>query len=748
MWWDLRKSEQTDPDFVESARELLQSTSLVLIVLTGAFATVLCFAATVTWPGRTAQSYVFLAAILLVSLIVALRLSSSRQLAGCVVLLLGMLVAITVGIWRFQRYEISVFYVLLPLIAVVVLGWPFAIVAEGLILVLAWWLSTTSVTRPFSSHLLHILVVSAGAVAGLVGWLVTRALMTMMRWSLESYEQARQKMEEARDQSVQLQQTQEDLVKANKELSRVSERLKAMHLVAEEARRAKEEFVANVSHELRTPLNMIIGFSEMIVESPSVYGERALPPLLLSDIEAIYQNSQQLSRLVNDVLDLSQLEAGRLALTKDWVSISQIVDAAAVAVRALFEAKGLYLRTDVPSDLPKVYCDETRVRQVILNLLSNAGRFTEKGGVWVRAKCDSDGIVVSVADTGPGIPSGMADRIFEPFKQLDGSIRRRHGGSGLGLSISKQFVEMHGGDMWFESEVGAGSTFFFRLPIETPVPSSVENKGVARAFNPMYEYRARTGRPRLPRAPVPPRLVVLEQGNALQRLLQRCLEGYEVACVDTAQAAVDELTRSPARALVVNAPPTGEMEAWLGELEDVPYDTPVITCWIPGVDERARQLGVLRYLVKPVMRETLLEAVRESGKTVETVLLVDDQTDALQLFTRVLATSDEHYRVLRARTGQRALSLMRERRPDVVLLDLIMPGMDGFEVLVQKSRDPDIRDIPVIIISSRDPAGEPVVSDRLGVRCDRGLSVLDLVDCIQALSGILSPSARSVRQER
>jgi len=250
-------------------------------------------------------------------------------------------------------------------------------------------------------------------------------------------------------------------------------------------RRAKEEFVANVSHELRTPLNMIIGFSEMIPELAHVYGV-ALPPALLSDIAAIRRNSQHLARLVDDVLDLSQVDAGRMALRKEWTSLREIVDEAILAVRALFESKGLSVETQIPSDLPEAFCDSTRIRQVMLNLLSNAGRYVKRGGVQVRVRQEQNELMVTVTDTGPGIAPADQQRLFQPFQQLESSLRHRSGGSGLGLTISKRFVEMHGGKMWLESQVGVGTTFGFSLPVQTPTVPALAEDGALRWFSP-YE---------------------------------------------------------------------------------------------------------------------------------------------------------------------------------------------------------------------------------------------------------------------
>jgi signal transduction histidine kinase/CheY-like chemotaxis protein len=598
---------------------------------------------------------------------------------------------------------------------------------------------------PYLTTTYSLGIIAGGAFTGLLGWTATHTLLTVTQWYLFSFQQARQKMEEAREQRVELKQTQEDLIQANRELARLSDRLKAMYQIANEARQAKEEFVANVSHELRTPLNMIIGFSEMITQSPQVYAD-SLPPALLADIAAIQRNSQHLARLVDDVLDLSQVEAGRMALSKEWTSLAEILDEAVLVVRALFESKGLYLEKEVSADLPPMFCDSTRIRQVVINLLSNAGRFTERGGVRVRAWCEKDDIVVSVADTGPGIALEDQEKLFEPFQQLDGSIRRPTDGSGLGLSISKRFVEMHEGKMWLESEVGVGTTFYFSLPLETPLPAALTgDDDLGRWLSPYseYEYKARTGRSKAPAPTLVPRFVLLEREDTLLRLFSRYVDGIEITSVQDIEGVMGELSRSPARALLVNAPPFEETPAPMDQLTNLPYDTPAITCWVPGEDEAAKRLGVVRYLVKPVTRETLLSTLEELGEDMKSVLLVDDEPEVLQLFARMLSSAERNYRILQATNGQWALSLLRERQPDVMLLDLIMPGVDGFQVLWEKSRDSTIREIPVVVISARDPSGEPIVSDTLTVTRGGGLSVRDILACIQAVSEVLAPSVQS-----
>ncbi len=442
------------------------------------------------------------------------------------------------------------------------------------------------------------------------------------------------------------------------------------------------------------------------------------------------------------MLDLSQVEAGRMALSRDWVAIEPMITSAQSVAKSLFEAKGLYLNCEIAADLPPVFCDETRIRQVIINLLGNAGRFTTRGGVTLRVHAVEGSVVISVADTGLGIAQKDQLRIFEPFQQADVSTRRRHGGSGLGLTISKQFVEMHGGKMWLESELGVGTNISFSLPIENPTHALVLNGGptVHRAINPEDEigYRLRTRRSLVPIPDLAERFVLVDPEQTLQRLLHHYLPAAEIEMASDVADAIEALRRSPAQAMVVNVSPFEPIS--FASLGNLPFGTPAITCWLPGEHEAARRLGVVDYLIKPLSREKLLAALAKMGEKIKTVLIVDDEEDELHLFARMLESHESHYSSLQVTTGQRALSMLRSRKPDVILLDLVMPGMNGFQVLEEKAQDPTIAGIPVIIISSRDPSGDPIVGHTLTVTQANGLSQRNLIACIHTIGEILAPA--------
>jgi signal transduction histidine kinase len=245
--------------------------------------------------------------------------------------------------------------------------------------------------------------------------------------------------------------------------------LEALNSQLARASQAKSEFLANMSHELRTPMNAILGFTEMILDD--IYGD--VPPEVRGPIQDVRTCGQQLLRLINDVLDLSKIEAGRMELSLTDYSVQEVVETARTSLRSLADEKGLEFTADVQPDIPLAYGDGKRITQCLTNLVGNALKFTKQGGVEIGARLDGDQVVYSVTDTGIGIPTDQLDHIFGEFRQVDSSISREFGGTGLGLSITKTFVELHGGRIWVESEPGRGSTFRFAIPLRVAQATEV-----------------------------------------------------------------------------------------------------------------------------------------------------------------------------------------------------------------------------------------------------------------------------------
>jgi signal transduction histidine kinase/ActR/RegA family two-component response regulator len=743
MYYRTRLASKVDPDFYSGTVDIIDASfrSLIYTFIGISLFGYLLTNLTTYWV-KLPQVTALLFMIAIISLVSYLFIPKSL-LAAQITWLVGICLTITVAIKLLGIPQIAYLYSFLPLLGAITLSWQWGgvvlLMIFGLVLIPGDVIVVTPLHDPMS-----IIILAGGAIGLAIGSTIVQSLMTNTQWAVTNYIRADKEMEFMRTQRQELMQIQSDYALANKELARLTDRLEAMQQIAEESRRTKEEFVANVSHELRTPLNMILGFSEIIMKSPQVYGD-SIPQALLADIAAIERNSQHLAKLVDDVLDLSQIEAGKMALSKEWASIQQIVNEAVVAVGALFESKGLYLTVEAGDDLPAVFCDTTRIRQVVINLLGNAGRFTEVGGVNIRMWAEKDQIVVSVTDTGTGISTEDQNRIFQPFQQVGNFLRHHKGGSGLGLSISKQFIEMHGGKMWLESTLDHGTTFFFAIPnrVHVSIDAIGGEDEARRWFNPYFEYEPRTRRANLPMTNIPVRYVLLEEENTLDRYFHRYLESVEICSVRSIEDAIEELRRSPAQALIINLPGAKESVSIRNHLADIPFGTPVILCWIPGKGEAARKLGVFEYMIKPVSRQDIDGAIQRLNVPIKTILVVDDDPEILQLITRMFTINENHYQILQAMNGQRALQIMRKRKPDLILMDLMMPGMDGFEVLEEKRTDPTIRDIPVFAVSSRNPVGETVISDMMTVYRGNGLSIQEVLSCIQNLGSVLAPSGHT-----
>lgn len=681
--------------------------------------------------------------ILLVGLTIGAYAYAQRNLAvGVLVLAGGLSLCISLAlVWGLGPGGVSL--LLLPVVLTALLtNRTISLLFAGGTILLVLLLLLTNQAIPRVEGYAAILLIGA---TWLLAAFVERSVVSVMESLQLSFRAAMHEREEARDERLKVRQLNDDLAQAYVQLRRLNEMLLASQLEADAARQAKEQFVARVSHELRTPINMVIGFSEMIIQAPETYGSE-LPRALLSDIGVIHRNSQHLSQLINDVLVLSQANAGQMSLARNWVMIGDIVDEARHAIEPLFRTKGLALTVCVPPEPLPVYCDKLRVRQVLLNLLSNAGRHTTAGGATIKVETTQRTVVVAVQDTGPGIAPEDQQRVFEPFQQLDEPGGERSSGSGLGLAISQSLVRMHGGSMWLESEPGKGATFFFSLPCAPVDPTQFR---VVLPENPYSTYVEGERRP----LPVPPapraRLLVLEGETNIGPQLGTLLPECEAVVVNDAQSLAEEVRRYPPTAVIINDAGAMDDVQFSRRLLELPERTPIFSCYVPGYREAITELNIADYLVKPVTRSQLLEVVGRVAQPHSAILCVEDNKEVARLVRRQLASAGRGYRVLEANHGAGALEMLRTRRPDMVLLDLGLPDQDGYEILRQKNSDPGLEQIPVVVMSARDPQGGPIVAGRLRVELVGGLSLRDIAECAVALSGAfggpLSDASRDLR---
>ncbi|HEU4367288.1 MAG TPA: response regulator, partial [Methylomirabilota bacterium] len=471
----------------------------------------------------------------------------------------------------------------------------------------------------------------------------------------------------------------------------------------EVASKHKSQFLANMSHELRTPMNAIIGVTEMLLEDAQALGQRDQ----IEPHERILRAGRHLLALINDILDLSKIEAGRMELHLESFAIAPLVEDVVTTLRPLAEKNGNRVTLECSADLGTMRADAMRVRQALLNLGSNAGKFTERGLVTVAAarRRDEgrDWITLAVSDTGIGMTAEQVARLFEEFTQADASTTRRYGGTGLGLAISRRFCRMMGGDITVESTPGHGSTFTIRLPVEVQmVTAAADDAGARRAAMPA------PGTTR----PVPPirgsrTVLVIDDDPTVRELMERFLvrEGFPVV---TAASGVDGLRRArevrPAAITLDVLMP--DLDGWtvLAALKGDPElaDIPVVFVTILDEKTKGYSLGATDYLVKPIDRERLTQILERicGGRPARHILLIEDDETTRTVTQRALER--DGWSVTQAENGRLGLARLAEQRPDAIVLDLMMPEMDGFEFLAELRGRAAWRDVPVVVVTAMD----------------------------------------------
>ncbi len=442
----------------------------------------------------------------------------------------------------------------------------------------------------------------------------------------------------------------------------------------------KTQFLANMSHELRTPLNSIIGFSRVILKGI----DGPVTELQQQDLAAIYNSGQHLLGLINDVLDLAKIEAGKMELSFDEISITDIITSVMSTASGLVKDKPIKLLRQIDGELPVVRADAIRLRQVLLNLLSNAAKFTDEGEIIVHASLQTGPaghpeILVSVSDTGPGIAPEDQAKLFQAFSQVDDSPTRKTGGSGLGLSISQQLIQLHGGRIGVHSDVGKGSTFYFTLPI----------------------YRAKEAEPELRGGKL---ILAVDDDPQVLSLYERYLgpQGYDVVAITDPTRALERARQVKPFAITLDIMMPG-YDGWqvLSELkrDAETRDIPVVICSILEQQERGFSLGAADYLLKPILEEDLVHSLnRLNGDgAIHEVLVIDDDPNALRLMQKIFQHSP--YKLTLAQGGLAGWQLLTTRPPQAVILDLFMPELDGFTILERMRENPKMRDLPVVVVS-------------------------------------------------
>ena len=512
----------------------------------------------------------------------------------------------------------------------------------------------------------------------------------------------------------------EALQKANDELeAKVRERtteLEEANTRLIEASQLKSQFLANMSHELRTPLNSIIGFTGIILQG--IVGE--LNDEQKKQLNMVYESAKHLLGLINDILDLSKIEAGKIEIIPAEFEIRELIQTVEKMVFPMIEKKGLTLQVAVSEDVPPtIYNDKNRIKQVLINLLSNAIKFTESGEITLisdfglgnadlrnsahfikndRAKrynkseirIPQSEIVFSVADTGIGIKPEHLSEIFDEFKQIEGPLKEKPTGTGLGLAISKKMVEMMEGRIWVESVYEKGTCFQFAIPVK-------EITTAKRA--PVISPEALDLIKKL--------VLTIDDEIEAQEILKTYLksEGYEVIQAYNAMEAMELAKKYRPFAITLDIMMPGK-DGWdiLHELKEEPQSEPIPVICISILDNREMglSLGAFEYLVKPITKEQLMKELCRLEKRfrIYDILIVDDEPQAVELLAQYLGGETNNYRVAKAFGGKEGLAAVKERRPDLIILDLMMPEIDGFEVIRHLKKSEGTKEIPIIIVSA------------------------------------------------
>ncbi|PTX93814.1 histidine kinase [Spartobacteria bacterium LR76] len=464
---------------------------------------------------------------------------------------------------------------------------------------------------------------------------------------------------------------------------------------AESANRTKSTFLANMSHELRTPMNAIIGYSEMLIEEAEDMELKEFTP----DLQKIRGAGKHLLALINDILDLSKIEAGKMTLFLEDFAVAGMVKDVVATIQPLIEKNGNSLDLDIASECGVIHTDLTKVRQTLFNLLSNAAKFTENGRISLtvrRTPGPEERILFTVADTGIGMTAEQLGRLFQAFSQADASTTRKYGGTGLGLVISRKFCSMLGGDIRVTSEPGKGTEFTVDLPVSAPmVPQEFAAPGAAASPK---------------KAPQQQNVLIVDDDQDSAEILKRTLEksGYSVVVAHSGTEALEVVQKQAPIAITLDVMMPG-MDGWsvLSKLKSDPATSSIPVIMVTMLQDRnlGFSLGASEFLTKPVNQEQLRQVLLKlGGHPKDYILVVEDEESNRTLIGRIL--EKEKIRYQEAANGREALDLIAQEKPALILLDLMMPVMDGFEFLELLRKDPAHASIPVVVITAKDLSPE------------------------------------------
>lgn len=494
-------------------------------------------------------------------------------------------------------------------------------------------------------------------------------------------------------------------IETQREIERVKQQAELDAALA--ANRAKSTFLATMSHEFRTPLTAIFGYTELMKMQAERYGYQKL----VVDIDRIWASGKHLLALINDVLDLSKIEAGKAELYIEELNLRDVLDEVVSATQPLAAKNGNHLTLAVADDLGSMRTDGTKLRRVLLNLLSNAAKFTQQGEIVLRVELDQrvDGawIRFSISDTGIGLSAAQIQHIFQPFTQADASTTRKYGGTGLGLALCKHLCTLLGGQITVESTLGAGSTFVVSLPAHMAQGLTAATMRVERAtedldlFDSDAEDRAIAT------------VLVIDDDPQCREIITRHLigQGLNVECAASGAEGL-RLARSISPSAITLDVVMPDMDGWevLTACKDDPLlaDIPIIMLSIIDDKMQGFALGATDYLVKPIDSDRLIRLLQQHGHSADsnlkpdnrTILLVEDDINVRAVTRRAISAAGWH--VVEAATGRAALDWVSTHTPALILLDLMLPELDGIQVLEALHELPHVQHIPIVVVTAKE----------------------------------------------
>lgn len=687
----------------KSSKELLESTSKHIIFSTAAIYFLFHFVVSLFYPHIFSPELWVCSIVFLVTFVGTIIIIRYSFILAQILWLAGVSATILSAFFLFNQVEILFLFAILPLMTITTLG------LTGTAIVIAMIAGMTVILPvvgmfPELPVGIPFAVIFVCIFAGVFGWGISNNLNSAMENASFHYYEARKRLQETRQHRAEISRMLKEQNQFNYQLKQMTRMLEQARSRAEEARADRDRFAMAVSHELRSPLNFILGFSDLMVNAPETYAILDdWPPGLYDDAQEIYKSSKHLLDLINDILDMGKMDARQMPLFRERVDPKTLLDEIEDLVAAPIIQKGLQFEIHTEADMSHIFVDRTRIRQVLLNVITNSMRFTKQGKISVDARMNGlDEVEIIIQDNGPGIAPEDIERIFYEFRQAGEENWSREKGSGLGLAISKRFVQLHGGRITIESEIQKGTIIHIFLPVMEPIAPLPE----------IHVELAESGDLQLASSFAKSQTdLILCYSADLSKAKQIGMLLFDHEVITTTKSV--ELRKMvekyyPSAIIVDDAYMNDQQIAFL--LDNLSYQIPIMRFLFTDVLEQSLILpgGVYRYLVKPVARDTLIQTIQSIGENTNDLLVIDDDPSMVRLFTQAIKSytgminSIENINFYPAYSGTEALEIINRQKVDAILLDLDLPDMHGTQVLAEIRKLEAHQKTPVIIISASD----------------------------------------------